>query len=207
MCSEQIVSLIFDGLRSLAIATASIVGIYGINSWRKEARWKRKYVLAEEVLALVYEAKEDIAMIRNPRSWGGEGRTRKKLEHESQEESEIRDSMYVIVERSNSVNETFSKLQSLKFRFVAVFDQKNTNLIDELLKIRNKLVITSYRLADTKVRNLRGSKIPDQETSRVENYEKIIWTDYDENDEIEKEVNETVKSIENICKSIIKKSI
>ncbi|MEQ6121974.1 hypothetical protein [Reichenbachiella sp. MALMAid0571] len=129
MSSEQIISLIFDGLRSLAIATASIVGIYGINSWRKETRWKRKYELAEEVLALVYEAKEDIAMIRHSFSGVGEGRTRKRGKHESDEEREIRDYAYVTVERTNNVNETFSKLQSLKFRFAAVFDQSNTDLI------------------------------------------------------------------------------
>lgn len=45
-------NLFFDVIKSLSIIIASIVAIYGINSWRREAKWKRKYELAEEVLSL-----------------------------------------------------------------------------------------------------------------------------------------------------------
>ncbi|MEQ6118057.1 hypothetical protein [Reichenbachiella sp. MALMAid0571] len=80
------------------------------------------------------------------------------------------------------------------------------SLIDELLKIRNKLVSTAYRLADAQVRNLGRSDIPNKEEERIESFLKIIWDDYDKEDQISKKVNETVKTIENICKSIIQKS-
>lgn len=174
MCEEQIIKLIFDGTRTLAIVVVSIVGIYGINSWRRETRWKRKYELAEEVLALVYEAKECIEMIRQDFSWGYEGQTRKKGEHETPEETGIRNTAYVTVERSNRVNETFNKLQSLKFRFATVFNQPNTSLFDELIKTRNTLVSSAYRLADARVRKSKETSTSKKDFERIEKFEKII---------------------------------
>lgn len=206
MCEEQIIKLIFDGTRTLAIVVVSIVGIYGINSWRRETRWKRKYELAEEVLALVYEAKECIEMIRQDFSWGYEGRTRKKGEHETPEETDIRNTAYVTVERSNRVNETFNKLQSLKFRFAAVFNQPNTSLFDELIKTRNTLVSSAYRLADARVRKSKETSTSKKDFERIEKFKKIIWSDYEKEDEISKKVNQTIKEIEDVCRIVIKKS-
>ncbi|MBV6642389.1 MAG: hypothetical protein KI791_16845 [Cyclobacteriaceae bacterium] len=206
MFTEQIIQLIFDGLRTIAIGSAAIVGILGINSWRRETRWKRKYQLAEEVLALAYEAKEQIAWIRNGFSYGSEGTTRQKRDKESEEESQIRDSVYVTVERAESVKETFNKLQSLKFRFVAVFDQPDSRLIDEFLKVRNKLIFSSYRLADARVRNRRKSILSEQEQKHIDRLEAIIWSDLEEPDEISKQIDNALEELENICKSVIRKS-
>ena len=206
MCTEQIIQLIFDGLRTLAIGSAAIVGIIGINSWRRETRWKRKYQLAEEVLALAYEAKEQISWIRSGISWGSEGKSRTKGQNETSEESQIRDSIYVTVERAEHAKETFIKLQSLKFRFVAVFDQPDTSLIDEFLKVRNQLISTSHRLADARVRASRASSSSEQDYKRMEKFEAIIWEDFDDEDEISKRIETALTDLEKICKAVIRKS-
>ncbi len=39
-------------IRDASIVIASITAIYGINSWRREHRWKKQSELAEEVLTL-----------------------------------------------------------------------------------------------------------------------------------------------------------
>ena len=64
-------------IASLSATIASITAIYGINSWRRESKWKRKYELAEEVLANLYESYQSIQIIRSPIGFGGEGETRK----------------------------------------------------------------------------------------------------------------------------------
>ncbi|MDW3197477.1 MAG: hypothetical protein R8G66_34185 [Cytophagales bacterium] len=202
----EIVKLILAGFRTLAILLASIVGIYGINSWRRETRWKRKYELAEEILALVYEAKENIAMIRQDFSWSSEGRTREKLENETVEETEIRNSAYVTIERANTVKETFYKLQSLKFRFAAVFNQRDTSFFDELIRTRNKLISSAFRLADARVRMLNKESNYVQESELIDKLEKVIWSDYEGQDEISLKVEKVVVEIEMICSTVIRKS-
>jgi hypothetical protein len=206
MTEEQIAKLTFEIIQSLAIIIAAFVGIYGINSWRREAKWKRKYELAEEVLSLVYEVKENIEMIRSDLTGINEGKTRKKSDKETKEESEIRDTAFATVERANSVNESFKKLQAIKFRFVAVFNQSDSSLIDELIRIRNKLISTAHRLADARVIVSKQSNPNNEHYQRIERFEKIIWFDYDKEDEITTEVNKAVKGIENICKVVIERS-
>ena len=72
--------LVFDILKSISIIIASGVAIYGINSWRREIKWKRKYELAEETLSLFYEVQDAISIIRSPFVSVSEGKTRKRQE-------------------------------------------------------------------------------------------------------------------------------
>ena len=55
-----------DIVESIAVILASLFAIHGINSWRREMKEKRKYEVAEEVLALFYEARDKISLIRMP---------------------------------------------------------------------------------------------------------------------------------------------
>ena len=75
----------------IAASVASFAVIYGVNAWRREYVGKRKIELAEEVLALFYEARDVISYIRNPFSVAGEGSTRNAAPNESPEEKQIND--------------------------------------------------------------------------------------------------------------------
>lgn len=50
-----------DLIQGASVIIASCVAIFGINAWRKEFVDKRRIELAEEVLALFYQAKDIIA--------------------------------------------------------------------------------------------------------------------------------------------------
>jgi len=202
------INLLFEILQNTSIVIASIVAIYGINSWRKEMVWKRKYELAEEVLSLFYEARESIEVIRSPFGHTGEGKTRKRKENETEEQSEILDRAYVIYERYENVKTPFNKLQSLKYRFMAIFGQEKGLPFDDLTKLLNKLFFASYKLerhwndqGTTKFTEEQFQKHID----KMEKYEEIIWSDYGEPDQIKDEINKIVENIETICKSIIEK--
>ncbi len=92
-------NLVFEIIKVVAVVIASFVAIFGITSWRREAKWKRKYELAEEVLSLFYEVRERIESIRSPFSNTQEGKTRKRGENENGEVAEILDNAYVVFER------------------------------------------------------------------------------------------------------------
>jgi hypothetical protein len=86
-------------LESLAVFTASIAAIFGINSWRREIRGRKRYELAEEVLALFYEAKERISAIRSIFGNVEEGNSRKPNPNETPDEQKALNAAYVIIER------------------------------------------------------------------------------------------------------------
>jgi len=202
------INLIFEILQNISIVIASFVAIYGINSWRTEMVWKRKYELAEEVLSLFYEARDSIEIIRSPYGNTGEGKTRKRKENETEEQSEILDRAYVIYERYEKVKTTFTKLKSLKYRFMAIFGQDKGLPFDNLTKILTKLFFASYKL-ETYWNDQVRRKLTDEQfqkhIDKIEKFKETIWSGYGEPDQINDEINKIVDNIEKICKTIIEK--
>ena len=102
------------------------LALYGIDAWRREAMWKRRSKLCEEVLALCYEAKEIISYIRSPGGFGGEGETRKPQEGEPDDVRLKKNSAWVPIERHNKNLEKLSRLWTLSYRFRAQFGVEKT---------------------------------------------------------------------------------
>lgn len=91
-------------IASVAAFIASVVAIYGINAWRREFRGKRQMELAEEVLALFYQARDVIKYTRTPMTIRGEGRSRNAEQDEEPDQKKERDLAYTLIERYNSTN-------------------------------------------------------------------------------------------------------
>ena len=201
--------LAFKILQSISVITASIVTICGITSWRREAKWKRKYELAEEVLSLFYECKEKIAIIRSPHSYSKEGKTRKRGENESQEETERLYNAYVFIERYDKEKEPFIKLWTLKFRFMALFGKEANKPFDEISQILNSIFLAAHHLGQRYWKEQGQKTFTDAQFEKhlqvMNKYEKIIWADYDESDEITSQVNSCISKIEKYCVTIMKK--
>lgn len=53
-------------IQAVAIASASVVGIRGLNTWQREMVARRRADLAEHTLTLFYRARDTIAYIRMP---------------------------------------------------------------------------------------------------------------------------------------------
>src|SRR4030042_1656983 len=116
-------------LQSVSVIVASVIAsgtvIYGINAWRREYTGKRKIELAEEVLALFYEARDAIRFIRNPFGYVGEGSSRKCADNESPEEKRINDRAYVVSERYTKCKDLLKRIRSIRYRYMAQF-RKNS---------------------------------------------------------------------------------
>ena len=125
---KEIIMVVLEIIQSLAIIAASIVAFFGINSWRKEMKEKKEYTLAEEVLALFYEAQDKINAIRNPFSLEGEGRSRKADPSETPKQKEILDQAYVFIERYNNNSEVLNKLRTIRYRFMVLFGKNQAKL-------------------------------------------------------------------------------
>lgn len=203
-------NLVFDILKSISIIIASGVAIYGINSWRRETKWKRKYELAEETLSLFYEVQDALSIIRSPFGNVNEGKTRKRGENEREEDSEILDQAYTVIERFEKNKEPFFKLRAIKYRFITLFGKESEQHFNDVIKLTNKIMTVSGFLGRRYWKDQGRKKFTDAQfekhLKKMHEYEGIIWEDYDENsDEIKKEFEKIISEIEKICNSVLKK--
>lgn len=197
---------VFNVLESLAVIVAAGVAVYGISSWRREMRGRKEYELAEEVLALFYEACDKISVIRNPLGWQGEGETRKSRESETPEEKECLDQAYVVFERYQQNQEVFNKLHSLRYRFMALFGRDKAEPFDELRRILNE-IFTSAQMLGRLWYRVQNRRLPPEQDKKIirmiEKHEAVFWSGPDETDPIRPRLEKTVADIESICSEII----
>jgi len=190
-------------LESISIIAAAMTAIFGINSWRKEERWKRKYELAEGVLSMFYESEQVIRTIRSPAGFHGEGRTRRKGDSETGEESAIYDKAHVVFERFEKNKEVVEKLQSLKFRFISVFGKEHEKLFDELAQIINEIFFASREIAEIKLGEYGEIELSEKVRKLKELQRIIYWSTKTADDPIEQRVKKLIGDVERVCMKII----
>ena len=192
-------------IQNIAVIIASLTAVYGIISWRKEHIGRRKIDLAEEVLSSVYEIKDVIRSIRSPFGFVGEGKTRKRGQHETSEQSEILDNAYVVYERYNKNIEVFNSFYRLKYRFKANFGLKAEEPFLIVRKIIAHIFAASNMLSSVYWKNQGRKQMSEAEFQRhlegMEKNEAIFW-EMNDDDEINTKISEAIEICEEICKSI-----
>lgn len=197
---STVVQIIISLITCIAMILASIVAIRGINAWSREFRGKRQIELAEEVLSLFYQARDVIESIRSPIGYLGEASTRKQVENETPEEKDALDRAYVVRERYEERREMFSKLQSLRYRFMAQIQigKEEAKPFSEIRKVLNQILRASRRMALLCVPRHRPGREKKNVEKQIQKYEAIL-----EGDEIKKRVEKAVSQIEETCRNII----
>lgn len=191
-----------DLIRNIFVIIASIVAIYGIRAWRHEFIGKRKIELAEEVLALFYEARDIIKYIRDPGGFSKEGSSRETEGEETPLVKEARDRAFVPMERYNEHRATFSKLSSLKYRFVAYFGKDAATPFDDLRGILNEIFLAARRLA--RYWSIEsGTSMTEEQVKKRDMCEAIFWEDEAEKDPINPKLDHIIEQMERMCKEFI----
>ncbi len=203
--NSEVISSLINIIPALiyAVATcfAAVVGIWGVRSWRREFRGKRQIELAENVLALFYQAKDAINAIRNIFGYMGEGSTRQPEENETKEQKEARDKAYVADERFKKHQEVFNKLSTMRYRFMAEIGKKQAEPFDEIRKIINEILIAARMLAELWAPRSRRH-YDEEKQAQTKKYEAIFWWQGSK-DDISKRVDEVVADMDKTCKKII----
>ena len=201
-------------IESTVVILASLITsgtvIYGVNAWRREAVGKRKLELAEEVLALFYEARDAIRYIRNPFSQVGEGSTRIAAPNESPEEKQINNNANIVFERYNKRQDMFNKLYSIRYRYMAHFGKDASKPFDELNKIVNEIFISARMLSYLWKQQGSHQWKSDEEFKKhleeMHKYEAIFWYQGEERDSVTPRVNDAISIIESQASKIVGKS-
>jgi hypothetical protein len=199
-------SEIFEIIKLISIVIASGVAIYGINSWRREYVWKGRYELAEQVLSLFYECSDVIKDMRRPLSFSGEGSSREKKEGESKKEQKIWDYANIPYERYKPYQEKFSTLQSLKYRFIAIFGKEHEEIFNGFFEILRDIFFYSNEIALIKLGEYgyRSASERGKEIKRI--MPKVYSASRKDDDEVYLKLQSIIKRIEIVCRDIIKKS-
>lgn len=198
--------MITEILKNISIIFAAFSVIYGIGAWRREYIGKRQIDLAEEILALFYEAKDLISMIRNPVRAGGEGKTREADETENSEEKEIRDRAFVVFERYLENQEIFNKLHAKRYIFMARFGSEIGEPFIELRKVISEIFSAAKMLPRFWLRQGHGDMNTDESKRHLEQMHKleaVFWEHFDDQDPINLKVDKIIQDIECMCRPII----
>lgn len=203
---SSLINIIPALIYAVATCFAAVVGIWGVRSWRREFRGKRQIELAEDTLALFYEAEKAIIAIRSPLGYGYEGETRKQGKNETPEQKAARDRAFVIFERYKEREQVFNKLLSTRYRFMAQIGKTEAEPFEEIRSIINKIFTAARWLADLWSKDISHYTPERQEKhfETVRKHEAIFWEDAPV-DEIGNRIEKAVSDMEQTCNNIIVK--
>ncbi len=195
---------VISTLQSISVILASVITagtvIYGISAWRREYVGKRKLELAEEVLALFYEARDAIRFIRNPVSFVGEGGTRNASPTEGPEEKQINDNAYVAFERYNKRRDLFNKLHAMRYRYMAQFGKDAAKPFDDLSKVVSDIFTSAHMLPhywrEQGHRQWKNDEEFRRHLDELHKYEAIFWEMTPDKDKIKPRVDSVISEIE-----------
>ena len=191
--------------QNASVIVAALVAIFGIDAWRREYVGKRHMELAEEVLALFYQARDAIRAIRNSVGYLGEGQTRNSDPNESPEQKRALDNAYVAIERYNKHVEIFSRLHALRYRFMAQVGKAESSPFDDLDQVLNKIFLAASRLSRYWTggdEQFHSEADKDRFYANIRQSEAIFWSG-DDPDLIDVKVEELVGEIESTCRAIL----
>lgn len=164
-----------DGLKQIGILIAAWVAVYGIDSWRREHTGKRRIELAEDSLALFYEAADAIKHIRHPAGFSNETATIERGENENDTEFEARKRASVVFVRYNQYKELFSKLHAMRYRFMAQIGKIEAKPFDDFHLIVSEITGAARVLAVLWIRDqFRVEQQWEQHQKQVKKYEAIF---------------------------------
>ena len=199
-----------DLAQTSAIIAASITAIIGINSWRRELKGKKRYELAEETLSLFYKVKDIISAIRSPFGHADEGKSRPVAPGENPEQKKARDRAYVLWERYLKHEDTFNKLRTVRYRFMAIFGKEATKPFDDLGNIVKGFASAVTVLSDAWYRQSqtylpRTKEEIDKLEDLIDTYRAFFWEGMKKPDQINEIVTNMISGIEEICIPVLSK--
>jgi hypothetical protein len=184
-------------LVKLSTATVAFCAvIYGFDKWRRELVGKRKCELALEILEQFYKARNAILIIRRAGI----------LKYETQEQNYQDNPFNVFYNRLNSQRDIISKINTLQFKYMALFGANDSKLLkpfNELNKLINEIIVTLDILHEdhTTYSDVRQGLPEHYKAQIIEMRSKVISSG--ENDDINIRLTQIIIDIENICQPII----
>ena len=196
-----------DGIEILTLISILVgicVAIYGIDTWRREHVGKRQLELAEDTLALFYEAADAIRHMRHVASFGHEMEDVEQQDGESDSQFQARQNASVVFHRYNQHQALFSKLHASRYRFMAQIGMEEARPFDELRAITSQITLAANVLARLWPRDyFRTEEQKRKHWDKIEKHEAVFWEGSAEDDPINPRLDKAIKDMDATCKSVV----
>ena len=191
-------------LTLVSILVGICVAIYGIDTWRREHVGKRQLELAEDTLALFYEAADVVRELRHPASFGHEMKDVEQQDGESNAKFQARQNASVVFHRYNKHQALFSKLHASRYRFMAQIGKEEARPFDELRSITSRITLAANVLARLWPRDhFRTDEQKKKHWDDIERHEAVFWEGSEEDDPIKPILDKAIADMEATCQSVI----
>lgn len=141
---QAYISIIKDIFTCLAALTAAVIGIIGLQTWKKQLRGKTEYELAQRMLKASYKYREALAWVRNPIVIEGEvweAMKEIKMEDSPSDTSKsfTRQQQAVYQKRWQRVQEASIELDSISLEAEAIWGQAARENVKPLVECAGTL--------------------------------------------------------------------
>lgn len=186
-------------------AITAIIGVLiaksGLSKWRTEAIGKRKAELAEQALTLFYEIADVFIWARSPGSFKGDGETRTLLPHETTEQRDARNTYFIPLERLTRETELFSRLQSLRYTFLAYFGEEAIGPFKEVRELHTSIASSAAMLITMIDEDGLTASYAGQDSGA--DLRTALWGDGIRPDQFDQSMKRAIEQIEGICKPVL----
>lgn len=191
-------------LRDISLLIGIWVAIYGIDSWRREYIGRRRIELAEDVLALFYEAADAIRWMRSPGGYSGELDKIVRHEGETERAFEARKSASIVFVRYDQKQELFNRIYAIRYRFMAQLGKSNIAPFNTLHSITSELFVAARMKALLLTKeHFRTENQYHEHHDKLLKYEESLWDSFAEEDPINPKLEEMIRDIERISSGVI----
>ena len=184
---------IIENAGAIATLAGVAIALYGLNTWKREYKFKRNSELLEEALVLFYQAEHAFSYLRNGFIFSNELKEFAfPTELEEGYSKEKYKYTYSIRKRFDEKQHIFDKLYSIELRFRARFGKESTKQFGSIKEKVKELLLAADEYS-----------IKGLEKNKISKLQKTIWKDYrksGDEDSFGNSVNEIVENFERLCR-------
>jgi hypothetical protein len=183
---------------------ATMMALYGLDAWRREHPGRRRIELAEETLALFYEAVDAIQRTRNPFSMRHEQPQLMRDEFESDAEYHARQRAAIVTNRLEEHDALFARLHAMRYRFMAQVGKVEAQPFDDIRTVATDIRLAAYMLTRLWPRHTFEDPASFEEhRAKIEKFEAVFGWGDEETDPIPPRMATIIEAIEQTCGRII----
>jgi hypothetical protein len=169
---------------------------------RELVLWRRRYELAEQLLRVVYEARDALKYARTRVIMKGEGESREAEEAENEQLRERRNSYFVPIERLANNAKPFAELGTLRYASASHFGPESSTAIDAIFEVHRQITSTASILVAFAEAEIEMSNVGDRDFRRQQ-IGPLRATLWGTPNEIDRKLEEAVGRLEAVYRPVL----